>query len=60
MVAGMLDGQAESMAEIMKQLPIGRLGKGRGSRRRGAVAVQSGRQLCRRSRTPVDGGSATH
>ena len=26
MVAGMLEGQAEAMAEIMKQQPIGRLG----------------------------------
>ena len=45
MVADMLEGQTEGMAEIMKQQSIGRFGRAEGGRRSGAVAVQPGRKL---------------
>lgn len=60
MVAGMLEGQAEAMAEIMKQQPIGRLGKADEV----AAAVL---WLCSPASSfvvgvalPVDGGYTTH
>jgi NAD(P)-dependent dehydrogenase (short-subunit alcohol dehydrogenase family) len=60
MVAGMLEGQAEAMAEIIKQQPIGRLGRADEV----AVAVV---WLCSPAASfvvgaalPVDGGYTTH
>ncbi|MET7745582.1 glucose 1-dehydrogenase [Streptomyces sp. NPDC005385] len=60
MVAGMLEGQAEAMAEIMKQQPIGRLGQ---AEEVAAAAVW----LCSDAASfvigvalPVDGGYTTH
>jgi NAD(P)-dependent dehydrogenase (short-subunit alcohol dehydrogenase family) len=60
MVAGMLEGQAEAMAEIMKQQPIGRLGRADEI----AAAVL---WLCSPAASfvvgvalPVDGGYTTH
>jgi NAD(P)-dependent dehydrogenase (short-subunit alcohol dehydrogenase family) len=40
MVADMLEGQAEAMAEILKQQSIGRLGRPEEVAARGALAVQ--------------------
>lgn len=60
MVADMLEGQAEAMTEIMKQQPIGRLGK---AEEVAAAAVW----LCSDAASfvigvalPVDGGYTTH
>ncbi|RDG34722.1 glucose 1-dehydrogenase [Streptomyces corynorhini] len=60
MVTGMLEGQAEAMAEIMKQQPIGRLGR---AEEVAAAAVW----LCSPAAgfvvgvaLPVDGGYTTH
>ncbi|MFF2372870.1 SDR family NAD(P)-dependent oxidoreductase [Streptomyces xiamenensis] len=60
MVAGMLEGQAEAMAEIMKQQPIGRLGRADEVAAAVLWLCSSAASFVLGTAMPVDGGYTTH
>jgi NAD(P)-dependent dehydrogenase (short-subunit alcohol dehydrogenase family) len=60
MVAGMLEGQAEAMAEIMKQQPIGRLGLAEEVAAAAVWLCSPGASFVVGVALPVDGGYTTH
>lgn len=60
MVAGMLEGQAEAMAEIIKQQPIGRLGLAEEVAAAAVWLCSPAASLVVGAVLPVDGGYTTH
>ena len=60
MVAGMLEGQAEAMAEIMKQQPIGRLGQADEVAAAVLWLCSPAASFVLGTALPVDGGYTTH
>jgi NAD(P)-dependent dehydrogenase (short-subunit alcohol dehydrogenase family) len=60
MVADMLEGQAEAMAEIMKQQPIGRLGQAEEVAAAALWLCSPAASFVLGVALPVDGGYTTH